>query len=602
MLNASFALHTSTGTHCKSMSEFDIEDEEDDLFEDATDDVEPDTEEIGVDMDDVDGEPEGEAENEGDEEEEDEIENENIDELDDNGDNDEVDDSTTNMEIDEMSDANIKTENGHVAADSVTEPVSSVIDSELTDQFKSKYPMQPGIEMIKCSSYDIVPYVAAIHACEVHCVAVSWGLKYMFTGGQDGFIRKYNFIDSINGKLPLTVAQRHPFVDSITKAGVLMSYWENEQPQREKSVKVASDGSYEPKLSPVYSMAVQSEAIWLLSGLQSGGITLQSVRFNEGQIQYYLDGHTSAVSTIKLDDAETHALSGSWDKTVIEWDLNTGSAVTKFSGASGQISSLEWQPVGGALISDSLRQAASQKGGNGNQDEDQERRKSLGSLFGDEDEENDEGDTSVGANDSKQDIQNGNKSIEKDEGDDVNTDSSSSSSSPPPTVQHSHSVFLTSSIDGTIDIWDRRQKSKSGTLKVPSGVPPWCTSACWGVDGNFIYAGRRNSTIDEFDIRASLTKQSKVFKFPSVSGAVSVVRAMPTGRHLLCGSNDNIRLYDLSGKSKIPFYIIPGHHGAVVSDIYVDPSCQFMITSSGSRGWQGNSSDVALVYSVQPVL
>ena len=25
----------------------------------------------------------------------------------------------------------------------------------------------------------------------------------------------------------LTVAQRHPFVDSVTKAGVLASYWEN---------------------------------------------------------------------------------------------------------------------------------------------------------------------------------------------------------------------------------------------------------------------------------------------------------------------------------------------------------------------------------------
>lgn len=519
------------------MSEFDIEDEEDDLFEDAADDVEAETEDVDVEMEDADGD---ENDIEG---EEDENENDN--------------------------------EENDVTAENCDVQVGDYVDeNEVVSEhalFKKRYPMAPGPEYVNCSSYDIVPYVAAIHACEVHCVAVSWGLKYMFTGGQDGFIRKYNFMDSINGKLPLTVAQRHPFVDSITRAGVLVSYWENEQPVREKDLKIGPDGQYEPKLSPVYSITVQSEAIWLLAGLQSGGITLQSVRFNEGQIHAYLDGHTSTVSTIKLDDDETHALSGSWDKTIIEWDLDTGKAISKFNGASGQISSLEWQPVGGSVISQSLLN-------NAEKEDEQERRKSLGSLFGDDDE---------------------------DDGNEYNNNSSpdniTDSAPDPGKVEQSHSIFLTSSIDGSIDIWDRRQQSKAAAIKVPNGVPPWCTSACWGADGNFIYCGRRNSTIDEFDIRASLTKQSNIFKFPSVSGAVSSVRAMPTGRHLLCGSHDNIRLYDLTGKSKIPFFIVPGHHGAVLSDIYVDPSCQYLITSSGSRGWQGNSSDVALIYEIQPI-
>ena len=115
--------------------------------------------------------------------------------------------------------------------------------------------------------------------------------------------------------------------------------------------------------------------------------------------------------------------------------------------------------------------------------------------------------------------------------------------------------------------------------------------------------GRRNSTVDEFDIRASLSSSARTFKFPSVSGPVSTVTALPSGRHLLCGSHDNVRLYDLqqSPTNKlVPFYIIPGHHGGVLSQIYVDPSCQYMVTASGGRGWQEGSTDVVLIYEITP--
>ena len=53
----------------------------------------------------------------------------------------------------------------------------------------------------------------------------------MFSGGADGYIRKYNWVETANGRLMLTVAQRHPFVENVVKAGVLSSYWENEDSQ-----------------------------------------------------------------------------------------------------------------------------------------------------------------------------------------------------------------------------------------------------------------------------------------------------------------------------------------------------------------------------------
>lgn len=86
--------------------------------------------------------------------------------------------------------------------------------------FRQRYPIECDPAAKAAASYDIIPYTAALHACPVYCVDVSWGLKWMFTGGQDGFIRRFNFFDSINNKLPLTVAQRHPFVDSITRVSL----------------------------------------------------------------------------------------------------------------------------------------------------------------------------------------------------------------------------------------------------------------------------------------------------------------------------------------------------------------------------------------------
>src|ERR1700733_10550166 len=69
-----------------------------------------------------------------------------------------------------------------------------------------------------------------------------------------------------------------------------------------------------PKISSVYCLAVHSEALWLLSGLevypypeshyQSGGINLQTVRHEEGKVIHCLKKHTSAVSVLQLAQDE----------------------------------------------------------------------------------------------------------------------------------------------------------------------------------------------------------------------------------------------------------------------------------------------------------
>lgn len=104
-----------------------------------------------------------------------------------------------------------------------------------------------------------------------------------------------------------------------------------------------------------------------------------------------------------------------------------------------------------------------------------------------------------------------------------------SNPSKPPT---SNAIFLSSSIDGTIRVWDRRQPSPLARVK-SRNAPPWCTNACWSIDGQYIYAGRRNNMVEEFSLHKGLKEPVRTFKFPSGSGAVTALQAMPNGKHLL---------------------------------------------------------------------
>ncbi len=495
-------------------------------------------------------------------------------------------------------------------------------------------------------------------------------MRWVFTGGSDGYIRKFNWVDSVNFKLALTVAQRHPFVDSVVKAGVLMTYWENWD-ARPQTTQV---------LSPVYSLACQSQALWLLSGTASGPIRMQSIRHDEGREIALLKKHTSAVSVLTLSSDEKSLLSGSWDKSVLDWDLETGQVRTTFAASASQISAIESRPLssvpvpaesGEVIVTNGTLSSTDVKA-NGIKNEQlpsQDVREEPNvatpdSLFGDGDDDL-FGDGAAGV------IGNGGDLTDAfGEPDDEMTRAIANGAQPEEVVDHempdasqpsgetvpappmstlsqdapnattngisntdeqplanglphaddlekqadepeqaqeseapptSDSTFLATSIDGAIRVWDRRQ-SKPVARILPRNTPPWCLSACWSVDGNCIYAGRRNNTVEEYDLRRGLKAPERVFRFPNGSGAVTSVKAMPNGRHLICASYDILRLYDLkesqAQRSTVPFLIVPGHRTGTVSHLYLDPACRFLLSTGGNRGWEGASTEVLLGYEI----
>ncbi|ROV98680.1 hypothetical protein VMCG_06751 [Cytospora schulzeri] len=481
-------------------------------------------------------------------------------------------------------------------------------------------------EAITARLYDIVPTMAAPQATSINALAITPDLRYWITGGSDGYIRKYDGPGTINGKQLLTVAQRHPFVDSVTKSGILMSYWENLEPAPPNSRGPASES--ERVLSPVYSLAVQSEALWLLAGLESGGINLHSVRHDEGKTIHVLQEHKNAVSVLQLSPDEKSVLSGSWDKNIFDWDLNTGKTTRDFKGSGGQVSAIEPRPLSGAPIppeaaeelpSDTLRTSSGRTNGffsSGPETGPVNGVVTVGDGTGDDAEGSDHESLfgspagSLFDTERRPSTAQGDNTAQTTDPPQIQSPSlvfnTSHASAPNDPTQMSDSTFLSAAIDGIIRLWDRRMPQPLARIGTRPGVPPWCMGACWSPDGNTIYAGRRNGTVEEFSIHRATSSWApeRTLKFPQGSGAVSAVRTMANGRHLVCASYDILRLYDLKDNrafkhGAVPFLIIPGPPRAgVISQLYIDPTSRFMVTAAGTRGWDGSSTEVLIGYEI----
>jgi transcriptional activator SPT8 len=544
-------------------------------------------------------------------------------------------------------------------------------------------------EVLTATTFDIVPTVAAPQSTSINAITATADTRWVFSGGSDGYIRRYNWVDSINGKLALTVAQRHPFVDSVVKAGVLMTYWENWDSRSRTTGGQTLVGNQ--NISPVYSLAVQNQGLWLLAGTESGKIRLQSIRHQEGKEIALLSQHSSAVSQLVLSSDEKSLLSGSWDKSVLDWDLNVGKVRTTFASGTGQISSIEPRPISSVPVPlelgepvltngtyasnngaadtredsvangvearsvDQPPEESNQAGGSpdslfgGDGDDDlfgdtvgpvMTNGATLSNGYGDDEDGMPQAmtngvlpeptleDTDHGENDALQPVQPPGTSLTREvdasqgspqtngvshqpelplanglsHAEDIEMNDADTMREPETnTTPTSDSTFLAASIDGSIRVWDRREPNPIARIQ-PRNTPPWCLSACWSPDGNFIYAGRRNCTVEEYDLRKGLRSPGRVFKFPTGSGAVTSVKAMPNSRHLICASYDILRLYDLmepqTTRSTVPFLIIPGHRTGVISQLYMDPACRFMISAGGNRGWEGASTEVLLGYEI----
>mgnify|MGYP001580370276 FL=1 len=151
-------------------------------------------------------------------------------------------------------------------------------------------------------SYSMEAISTIAQGTHVHAFAVPPCSSHIYSGGQDGFIRRYALHAMLNG----TGVDNPAFTNLTMKPGgsgsavesrlpVLVNYWENEEPgpwvddllkagdgeaagpeaeSRREKLKWGPKQAALGGQSPVYSIAVQREELWGLSGTAVSGLAL----------------------------------------------------------------------------------------------------------------------------------------------------------------------------------------------------------------------------------------------------------------------------------------------------------------------------------------
>lgn len=156
---------------------------------------------------------------------------------------------------------------------------------------------------------------------------------------------------------------------------------------------------------------------------------------------------------------------------------------------------------------------------------------------------------------------------------------------------NSHDIFMSLSIDGGLNVWDIRAPNiPSISFHSPHS---WAFSSEWSFDGMHIYCGRRDNHIDIFDIRGKCLVKSKML--PLDSGSISKLKRIPNRHLLFCASYDNIRIFNMEDDQDMG-KVVSGHHGGTISDIITNNDGSFMVSCSGSRGWDGKSNQCTIFH------
>ncbi|KAI8899321.1 WD40-repeat-containing domain protein [Globomyces pollinis-pini] len=436
----------------------------------------------------------------------------------------------------------------------------------------------------------INPIISAVHNCGIYSSACTKNFKWLFTGGEDGFIRKYDIIASLNGESNLTGAQRHGLPDSITKGALLVSAWENEDGIAKSSNPEEPDTS---KISAVYSLDVESKGVWAVSGTESGAINLWSVRHNEGKLQTTLKSHKGPVSSLRIAPGERSLASGSWDKTVKCWSLEDGSIIQQFDDFNTQLTSIAYSP-------DTSSQPNEANGA--------ENSMLLANCF--------DGSTFI------YDCRKPNGLIHK--------ITAASLGSTPWSLSACWSTngdkIYVGRRNAIVDEIDVRQGTLIRQLKLPHGSGNVSSVLAVSDDRHLLIASQDN--VRMWDLEHSSSTEN-----PTVSGLAQRTRepsvelplhndqqndlfpllgeheskhqdpfslnffdrVSPSPEKVLKSKQELLEL-ELLEMAKVPFNIISGHRGGVISSMLWTDS--YLVTTSGNRGWEGNSTNMCLLYEV----
>ncbi len=234
---------------------------------------------------------------------------------------------------------------------------------------------------------------------------------------------------------------------------------------------------------------------------------IKSIDYDNWRELKTFTGHSFYVSSVVFSPDGKTALSGSEDKTLKLWDLETGNALKTFTGHSGYVNSVAFSPNGRRALS---------SGGH-----------SL-KLW---------------------DIATGKE---------LKTISGHSALVNSVAFSPDGKTALSGSEDTTLKLWDLET---SNALKTFTGHSDYVFSVAFSPDGKTALSGSRDKTLKLWDLETG--KELKTFTGHSSSGVKSVVFS-PDGQRALSGSYDTtLKLWDIASGKELKTFT--GHSGWVYS-------------------------------------
>ncbi|KAG6898369.1 hypothetical protein C0992_009044 [Termitomyces sp. T32_za158] len=346
-------------------------------------------------------------------------------------------------------------------------------------------------------SYTVEAICALPHPVPTHALASSFCMTHLLTGSDDGYIRDYDIFSSVNSKNFLTAPQRHHsgVVEGIMKAGQIRSWWENPAlPDSSKHGAMPSMTMESPSLSPVYSLAMHSDALWTLAGTDAGHINLFTTRHDPGRVFCAMNGHRGPVSALSMSYDEKGFFSAGWDGDAIQWDLNNGQRVRTFTAHGAQLAAIAVRPLisGYPGPTDEMATLSSDQDMSGHApnsgahtkepaDSDMKSNASFDPLFDDEPED-------------QQGISNGGAPNPQQQQPKTALSMIPPPKNAPPLLDsaiystYSPDILMTASIDGQLMIWDRRVDIPGSGVDISLCGPNkltgvlvgrWRTDLCW---------------------------------------------------------------------------------------------------------------------------
>jgi transcriptional activator SPT8 len=160
---------------------------------------------------------------------------------------------------------------------------------------------------------------------QTHTIALPPCSSHLFTGGSDGYIRRYAWYASLRNYS----SEKHPVLKgywenlSITAIQARALLWNQSMQDDPTRIRFGPAGISGGTTMPVHNLAVQRDELYCLAGSAEGVINLYSVRLDEGQCRACLGitgkahKRNTPVSALALSEGDASLLSGGWDKQIL---------------------------------------------------------------------------------------------------------------------------------------------------------------------------------------------------------------------------------------------------------------------------------------------